>query len=142
MPLCMGVGLSAGDFVVGGDPVHSTQKGAEPHNFRPTSIVAKTAAWIKMLLGMEVGDGLRVIVLDGDPAPPYLKVHSRPLIFAHCRLWPNHWMDSDATWYGNRPRIGPGDVVFDRDLATPRKRAHALPPNFWTMSIVAKRLDG
>ena len=30
---------------------------------------SQTAAWIKMPLGMEVGDGLCVIVLDGDPAP-------------------------------------------------------------------------
>jgi len=41
MPLCMEVGLSPGDFVLGGDPVPSRQKGAEPLNFRPTSIVAK-----------------------------------------------------------------------------------------------------
>jgi len=46
-----------------------------------------------MPLGMEVGDGLCVIVLDGDPAPPPLNVHSRPLIFAHRRLWPNRWLD-------------------------------------------------
>jgi len=32
--------------------------------------------------------------------------------------------------------------VFDRDPATPRKgHTHAPPPNFWPMSIVAKRLD-
>jgi len=37
--------------------------------------------------------------------------------------------------------LGPGDFVFDGDPATPRKRAHP-PPNFWPMSIVAKRLDG
>jgi len=41
MPLCMDVGLSPGDFVLGGDPVPSPQKAAVPPNFRPTSIVAK-----------------------------------------------------------------------------------------------------
>jgi len=41
-----------------------------PHpNFRPMSIVAKTAGWIKMALGVEVGLGPSHIVLDEDPAP-------------------------------------------------------------------------
>jgi len=38
-------------------------------------------------LDMEVG--LSLTVSDGDPAPP-------------CLLWPNGWMDQDATWYGGR----------------------------------------
>ena len=32
--------------------------------------------------------------------------------------------------------LSPGDFVFDGDPATPRKRAHPSPPNFWSMSIV------
>jgi len=36
--------------------------------------------------------------------------------------------------------LGPGDFVFDGDLARSRKKGTA-PPNFWSMSIVAKRLD-
>jgi len=32
------------------------------------------------------------------------------------------------------------DIVFDVDTATPKK-GHT-PPNFWPMSIVAKRLEG
>jgi len=27
-----------------------------------------------------------------------------PLIVGPCLLWPNGWMDQDATWYGSRPR--------------------------------------
>jgi len=38
-------------------------------NFRPMSIVASTAGWIKMPLGMEVDLGPGHIVLDRDPAP-------------------------------------------------------------------------
>ena len=30
--------------------------------------------------------------------------------------------------------------MFDGDPATPRKRAHPPPPNFWPTSVVAKRL--
>ena len=42
MPLGMEVGLSPGDFVLDGDPVHPLPKNeAEPHNFWSMSIVAK-----------------------------------------------------------------------------------------------------
>jgi len=30
-------------------------------------------------------------------------------------LWPNGWMDQDATWYGGR--LGLGDIVLDGDPA-------------------------
>jgi len=56
-------------------------------------------------------------------------------------LWPNGWMHQDATWYGGIG-LGPGDFVFDVDPATPRKTGIPIPPNFWPMSIVDKRLDG
>jgi len=74
MSLGMEVGLSPGDFVLHGDPTPFPKRrwspGVEPNNFRPMSIVAKrTAGWIKMALGMEVGLGLVHIVLDGDTAP-------------------------------------------------------------------------
>jgi len=38
--------------------------------------------------------------------------------------------------------LSPGDFVFDGDPATTRKKGTPTPPNFWPMSIVAKRLDG
>jgi len=69
-----------------------------------------------MPLGMEVGLGLHDIVLDGNQLP-FPKGHS--LQFSANALWPNGW-----------------------DPATLRKKAHPHPPNFWPMSIVAKRLDG
>jgi len=50
-----------------------------------------------MKLGMQVGLGRGHIVLDGDPAPPSPKGHSSP-IFIPYLLWPNGWMDQDATW--------------------------------------------
>jgi len=56
-------------------------------------------------------------------------------------LWPNGWMDQDATWYGDS--LCPGDVVVDGDPAFPRKGAQQLPTfrpmSFRPMSIVAKR---
>ena len=55
MPLGMDVGLSPGDFVLDGEPVTPARQGAEPPNFWPMFIVAKTTGWIKMSLGMEAG---------------------------------------------------------------------------------------
>jgi len=52
----MEVGLSAGDFVLDGDPVH-TPKRVEPHPIFGPLYCGQTAAWIKMPLGMEVGLG-------------------------------------------------------------------------------------
>ena len=60
----------------------------------------QTVGWIKMKLGMQVGLGH--ILLDGDPAPLPKGVQPPPFL-AHM-LWPNGWMDYDATWYGGRPR--------------------------------------
>jgi len=50
-----------------------------------------------MPLGTEVGLGPGDIVLDGDPAP--LKGGTAPSLFGPCILWPNDWMDEDATRY-------------------------------------------
>ena len=38
--------------------------------------------------------------------------------------------------------LGPGDFVFDGDPAISRKKGTPALPDFWPMSIVAKRLDG
>jgi len=92
----------------------------------------QTAGWIKMRLRMEVGLGPFHSMLHGDQAPP--KGHS-PAIFGPCPLWPHSWMDSDATWYGGSPRPRPHCVRWWS--SSPRKGAQ--PPNFRSMSGVAKR---
>jgi len=54
--------------------------------------------WIKMKLDMQVGLGPGHIVLDGDPAElPSTKRGRRPPVFCAYLLWPNGWMDQDAT---------------------------------------------
>jgi len=50
-----------------------------------------------MKRGVQVGLGPGHIVLDGDPAPPPEK-GGEPPIFGPYLLWPNDWMDQDATW--------------------------------------------
>jgi len=63
----------------------------------------QTVGWIKMKLDAEVGLGPSHIVSNGHPTSPPPKGHSPP-IFVTCQLWPNGWMDQDATWYGCRPQ--------------------------------------
>jgi len=81
MPLGIEVGLSPGDFVLDGDPVSLPKKGWSPQ-FSTHVYCGQTAAWIKMPCTWYGGRRrpmrrLRDIVLDGDPAPPNLKGHSR-----------------------------------------------------------------
>jgi len=122
-----------------GGPSPSPKGGGAPPQFAAHVYCGQTAAWIKMPLGKEVGLGVRDIVLDGDPAPAPLKGHS-PQFSANVRC------DETAGWtkmpLGMQVGLGTGDFVFHGDPALPRKRAHPPPPNFWSMSIVDKRLDG
>ena len=86
------------------------RRGCSPSQFRPVSIVAKMAGCTKIPHGMEVGLGPGDFVLDGDPAVP--KRGTSP-IFGPCLLWPNGWMDQDATsplprkGHSNPPLFGP-----------------------------------
>jgi len=54
----------------------------------------QTVGWIEMKLGIKVGLDPGHSFLDGDPDPS--TGHSS-LIFGPCLLWPNGWMDQDAT---------------------------------------------
>jgi len=96
---------------------------------------SQTVGWIKMKLGMEVSLGPGHSVLNGDPALPSLKGHSPP-IFGPCLLWPNGWMDQDATWNGGKPRHRPH--CFRWGPSFPKKGAQ--PPSFRPISVVAKRM--
>jgi len=50
-----------------------------------------------MPLGVEIGVGPDDFVFDGDPAPPHKNGTAPHPIFDPCLLWPNSWMDQDAT---------------------------------------------
>jgi len=47
-----------------------------------------------MPLGREVGHGPGDVVLGGDPDP---QKGARLPVFGPCLLWPNGWVDEDAT---------------------------------------------
>jgi len=82
-----------------------------------------------MPLGMEVGLGsVNFVFMETQLFPE--KGHSPHPIFGPCLLWPNGWMDQDATWYGGKPwprrrcvrwgrSLGPCDVVLDGVAAAP-----------------------
>ena len=57
MPLGMEVGLISGDFMLDGDPAPPQKGGAAPSPIFVSCYSGKTAGWIKMPLGMEVGLG-------------------------------------------------------------------------------------
>jgi len=82
-PLGMEIGLDSADIVL-----------PKEGHFSAHAYYGQTARWIKVPLGMKVGLGPGHIVLDGDPASPK---GTAPPIFGSCLLWPNGWMDQDAT---------------------------------------------
>ena len=100
--LCTEVGLGPGDIVLDGDSA-SPLKGAQPcrsPNFRPMSVVAQ---WLDYLDATWHGGRPRPRQLCvgwgvGDPAALPKRGHSPPPVFGPCLMWPNGWMDQDATW--------------------------------------------
>ena len=97
MKLGRQIGLGPGHIVLDGDPAHPPLNGHSLPQFSARVCFDQMSAWIKMLLGMEVCLGPSDFVLDGVPAFPPQKGR-RPTIFGPCLLWPNGWMDQDATW--------------------------------------------
>ena len=112
------------------------KKGHSPTQFLAHVYCGQTAGWIKMRLGTEVMLGRGDVVLDGVAAPPPLK-GAQPPIFGPCPLWPNGWMDQDATWYGGRPR--PRRHCVRWRLSSPSPKEYT--PNVRPTSIATKRLE-
>jgi len=78
-----------------------SQKGGGDRGQRPQFSAhghcGRTAGWINMALGMEVGLGPVHIVLDGDTSPSPKQGVELPQIFGPYLLWPNGWMHQDDT---------------------------------------------
>jgi len=119
MPLRMEVGLGL-DW----NSAHRRKKGTAPPNVWPSVYCGETSGWIRIPLGTEVNLG---------PAVPPKR--GTPPVCGPCLLWPNGWMDKDATWYGSRPRPRPHCVR--RGPSSPRERSTAATrPSFRPMSTV------
>jgi len=141
----MEVGLRPGDVGLDGDPAPLLKgrwrPGAESHQFSAHGYCDRTAEWIKLALGMEVGLGPVHIVLDGDIAPLPETGVEPPKFSAN--LYCGQTAGCIKMPLGTEIGLGLRDIVLDVDPATSRKRdTHSTPPNFWPMSIVAKWLDG
>jgi len=92
-----------------------------------------------MPLGMEVGLGPGLIVLDGDPVPsPNGAQSPAQFLGLVCCGQTAGWIKMPL---GAEVGFGPGDIVLDGDPAAPSERSSAAPPLFGPC-IVAKRLDG
>jgi len=94
-----------------------------------------------MTLGMEVGLGPGDFVFDGDQAYPQKKGTPSP-IFGPCLLWPNDWMDEDATWYGSRlqPRphcIRRGRSSLRKGHITALELKHLVTTTNWYGSVIS-----
>jgi len=143
LPLGMDVDLSPGDLVIDGDPIPCPKSGRSlpPQKKKFGHVYCdQTAGCIKMPLGTEVDISPGDFVLDETPLPLSKRGRS-PTIFSPCLLRPNGCMDQDATWYGARSRPRRHCVRWGPS-SPPQKGGEALFPNFWPVSIVAKRLDG
>ena len=117
---------------------HSPKRGLSPQ-FSAHAYCGRTAAWIKMPLGMEVGLGPCHIVLDQETAPPLPKGHSPHQFLAHiCCGQTAGWLKMPL--YGGR--AWPRRHCVRWGPSSPLRKKGTVPPNFWSMSIVAKRLDG
>jgi len=130
MPLGVKVGLGSRPrrLYVRCGPRYPRKKGTPAAlNFWPMTC-GQTAGWIKMPLGTQVNVGPGDVVLDGIAAPPPLKDIATAPVFDSCLLWPNGWMDEDATWYRSRPR--PRPHCIRRDPSCPPK-GHSTPPLFF-----------
>jgi len=90
----MEVGLCADDFVLDGNPDPPPPKWGRAPNFRPMSIMAKRLDGSRWHLAWRLAS---VKALERGIAP----------LFGQCLLWPNGWMDQDATWYEGRPQPRP-----------------------------------
>jgi len=132
------VRIGPSDIVLDGDPAPPRKTGhsSPPPHFGPwalwpNSCMDRDATWylyIKWHLDppSRLATGCRHWpmrhVLDGNPAP-HPKKGTSP-IFGPCLLWPNGWMDQDATWYGGGPRPRPHRIRW----RPPRKGTQ--PPLF------------
>ena len=80
--------------------------------------------WIKMKLGTEVG----LVPGQCQMGTQLTRIRSTaPIIVGPCLLWPNGWMDQDATWYEGRPRSRPHCVRKGPSFPLPKEAQQPFP---------------
>jgi len=136
MKLGMQVGLGPGHIVFGGDPAPPPPKGPQ---FLFHIICGPMAGWIKIPLGVEVGLGPGDFTLGGTPLLVPKNGAEPPKFLAHV------YCGQTAGWikmiFGMQVGVCPGDFKLDGDQPPLHIKGWSPLPNFWPISIVAKRLD-
>ena len=123
MKLGTHVGLGPGHIVLDGDSAPHPPKGHSPPPFSAHICCGKMAARTKMSVGMALGLGPGDFVLDRDPVAPPQK--GDPQIFGPCLLWPNGWMDQDATCRDAKSPVSGGRLPYlDVHYGLPCGRAY------------------
>ena len=64
---------------------------------------------------------------DGSQLPPEKPAQPPHQIFGPCPLWPNGWMDHDATWYRGKPRPRRHCVRWGRPPQLPPPKRGTAP---------------
>ena len=100
---------------------------------------AQMVGWIKMPLDVELGLDPSDIVLDGDPGPSSPKKGTAPS-FLPMSIVAKRLHRSRCQVCEGRPRPRPHWARWGPSSPSPEKGAQ--PPNFRSMFVVAKLLDG
>jgi len=133
---CMQLGLDPGHIVLDGDPTPPPPKGHPQFSAYRPICCSQMARWIKMPLGMEVGD----FVLDREQAPLPKRGPSPP---PNKKFWAHVYCGQTAEWInmvlGMEAGLSPGNIVLDGD-PTPLPKRDKVSANYRPISIVAKRL--
>ena len=116
MPLGREVGFGPSDIVLDGDPVLPPQKGGGalsifgPCLFWPNSWMDQDGTWHGGRPTPRPHCARRGVGSVGTQLP--LQKGGTAPIFGPCLLWPNGWMDLDATWCEGKPRPPPHCVKW------------------------------
>ena len=120
MKLGMRVGLGPGHIVLDWDPAERpSPKGGGAPQFSTHICCGQMAGWIKVPLGREVGLSPSDIVFLGTQLT-LPKTGAEPPNFRPCLLWPDRWMDQDATWRGGTSRPRPHCARWSPVLPPPK----------------------
>jgi len=92
MPLGWKVGLNQSTIVLDRHPAPPPRRGTAL-NFRSMSIVTKRLNGLRCHMAWRWASA-QATLLDGDQFPPE---RCKAPVFRPCLLWPNGWMDEDAT---------------------------------------------
>jgi len=101
-------------------PSFPSPEGAQSPHFSAMSVVAKRPGGLRWhLVWTKASVQATLCSMGTQLLQNRGHTHHHP-VFGPCLLWPNGWMDEDATWYESRPR--PRPHCIRRGLCSPRKR--------------------